>query len=73
VSDERPVTILMPLLNQGTSAWTPVQAIRQREDIYCIVGPMGEGEHWKFPPGSMVRRKPKMMANGKQEMVAAPV
>jgi hypothetical protein len=73
VSDERPVTILMPLVNSTESAWKPVQAIRQREDIYCVVGPMAEGEQWKFPPGSMVRRKPKIMPNGKQEMVASPV
>ena len=73
MSDERPVTIMMPLLNKGTSVWKPVQAIRQREDIYCIIGPMAEGEQWRFPPGSMVRRKPKIMADGRQEMVATPV
>jgi hypothetical protein len=73
VSDERPITILVPLLNAGASAWKPVQALRQREDIYCIIGPMEEGEQWKFPPGTMVRRKPKTMPDGKQEMVATPL
>jgi len=70
VSDERPITIHVRLLNEGTDAWRPVRAIRQREDIYCIIGPMEEDEQWQFPPGSMVRRKPKIMSNGKQEMVA---
>jgi hypothetical protein len=73
VSDERPITLFMPLLNAGAAAYKPVQALRQREDIYCIIGPMGEGEQWKFPPGSMVRRSPKIMPDGRQEMVATPV
>ena len=69
MASEAPVTIYMPLADQ--SDWRPVKAIRQREDIYCVLGPMVEDEQWKFPPGSMVRRKPKIMPNGKQEMVAA--
>lgn len=63
------ITIYMPLANEP-GAWRAVKAIRQREDIYCVVGPVGQGEEWKFPPGSMVRRKLKIMPNGKQEMVA---
>ncbi len=73
MSDERPVTIQMRLMNGGPDAWRPVQAIRQREDIYCVIGPVGEGEKWQFPPGTLVRRKRKMMSNGKQEMVATPL
>ena len=72
MSDERPVTIHMRLMN-ANDAWKPVKAIRQREDIYCVIGPVGEGEQWQFPPGSLVRRKRKMMSNGKQEMIATAV
>lgn len=72
MSDEAPVTIHMPLLNDP-GAHRPVKAIRQREDIYCILGPVGEGDEWKFPPGSMVKRKPKIMPDGRQEMVASPL
>ncbi len=73
MSDERPVTIYMPLLNAGANAYKPVQALRQREDIYIVIGPMDEAEKWRFPPGSMVRRKPKIMPDGRQEMVATPI
>lgn len=69
MADDAPVTIYMPLADQ--SEWRPVKAIRQREDIYCVLGPMAEGDQWKYPPGTMVRRKPRMLPNGKQEMVAA--
>ena len=72
MSDERPITIQMRLMNEP-DAWRPVQAIRQREDIYCVIGPVKEGEQWQFPPGTLVRRKRKIMSNGKQEMVATPV
>ena len=71
MSDERPVTIYMPLVS-APGEFVPVQAIRQREDIYVVVGPMAGGE-WQFPPGAMVRRKPKMLPNGKQQMVASAV
>ena len=73
MSDERPVTIMVPLLNAGAGAFKPAQALRQREDIYCVSGPMAEGEQWRFPPGSMVRRKPQIMPDGREGMVAAPV
>lgn len=63
------VTLLMPLANE-IGEWRPVKAIRQREDIYVVMGPMPEGEEWKFPPGSEVKRKPKIMPNGKEEMTA---
>jgi hypothetical protein len=66
------VTLYMPLANRAAE-WRPVKAMRQKEDVYCVIGPVGEGEEWQFPPGSMVRRKPKIMPNGKQEMVAAPL
>ena len=73
VTDERPITLMMPLLEAGANAYKPVQALRQREDIYCVIGPMAEGEKWRFPPGTMVRRKPKTMSDGRQEMVATPL
>jgi len=66
------VTIYMPLANQAAE-YRAVKAIRQREDIYCVVGPVAAGEEWKFPPGTMIRRKERMLPNGKQEMVAMPL
>lgn len=69
MADEAPVIIHVPLVDRP-GEWRPAKAIRQREDIYCILGPMGEDEEWKYPPGSMVRRKAKILSNGKEEMVA---
>ena len=69
MADDAPVTIYMPLAD--LSDWRPVKAIRQREDIYCILGPMSDEEQWKYPPGTMVRRQPKVLPTGKREMVAA--
>lgn len=68
MAEDAPVTIFVPLVGSGD--WRPAKAIRQREDIYCMVGPMAEDEQWKYPPGTMVRRKAKIMPNGKEEMVA---
>lgn len=67
MSDEAPVTLFMPVDNSGE--YRAVRAIRQREDIYCVLGPM-EGDAWKFPPGTMVRRQSKTLPDGRQEMVA---
>ena len=63
------VTILMPLANESGES-RPAKAMRLREDIYVVMGPVPEGETWKFPPGSEVKRKSKIMPNGKEEMVA---
>jgi hypothetical protein len=63
------VTIYMPLANEAAE-YRPVKAVRQREDLYCVLGPVEEGEEWKFPPGSMVKRKARILPNGKEEMVA---
>ena len=60
---------MMPLAD-GSSDWRPVKAMRLREDVYVVMGPVPEGEQWKFPPGSEVRRKAKTMPDGKEEMVA---
>ena len=72
MAEDVPVTIYVQLADR-LGEWRPVKAIRQREDIYCVIGPMPTDEDWKFPPGSMVRRKLKILPNGKQEMVAAPL
>ena len=70
MSDERPVTIYMPLLN-APAELRPVQAVRQREDLYVVIGPVADGDEWQFPPGTLVRRNSRLLPNGKQEMVAA--
>ncbi|MBA3677628.1 MAG: hypothetical protein H0W74_09540 [Sphingosinicella sp.] len=65
-------TIVNPLHTLANEAgeYRAVKAVRQREDAYTIIGPMGEDEGRQFPPGSLVRRKARLLSNGKQEMVA---
>jgi hypothetical protein len=72
LASNAPVTIYVPLADRANE-WRLARAIHQREDIYCIIGPMAEGEEWKFPPGTMVRRKAKILPSGKQEMVAISI
>jgi hypothetical protein len=69
MADPALVTIYMPLL-VPPAEWRPVKAMLQREDIYCIIGPVGDGEEWKFPPGTMVRREARILPSGRREMVA---
>lgn len=69
MAEDAPITILVPLADRP-GEWRQAKAIRQREDIYCMIGPMEDDEQWKYPPGTMVRRKAKIMPNGKEEMVA---
>lgn len=70
MSDEKPVTLYMPLAD-APGEYREVKAIRQREDVYCVLGPVAEGDVWKYPPGSMVKRKARILPNGRQEMVAS--
>jgi hypothetical protein len=72
VAEDVPVTIYVQLADRP-GEWRPVKAIRQREDIYCVIGPMPTDEEWKHPPGSMVRRKQRILPNGKEEIAAAEV
>ncbi len=63
------VTLYMALANE-VGEYRPVKAVRQREDIYTVIGPVADGEEWQFPPGSPVRRKARLLPSGKREMVA---
>lgn len=72
MTEDVPVTIYVQLADRS-GEWRPVKAIRQREDLYCILGPMPIDEDWKHPPGSMVRRTRRILPTGKQEMTAADV
>ena len=57
-------TIYMPLENEGTDVWKPVQAEDLGGGRVRIVGSMPEGERWRFPPGSIVRIRARRFADG---------
>ena len=48
-------TIYMPLLNEGTDVWRPVEATHLEADSFRVEGPVPEDEEWMFAPGSLVR------------------
>jgi hypothetical protein len=63
-------TIYMPLLNEGTEAWRPVEASRIAEGTYRIEGQVPDGEEWAFPPGASVRCELKTFTGGEPALVA---
>ncbi len=47
-------TILMPLLNEGTAVWRPVQADALEGGCYRITGQEPDDEEWAFPSGTVI-------------------
>lgn len=54
----------MPLLNEGTDVWRPVQATLVSADAYRVEGEMLDGEEWMFAPGSLVRCELRTFSDG---------
>jgi hypothetical protein len=63
------VMIYMPLLNEGTAVWRPVQARRIADDRYQILGSIPDDETWAFQPGSVVLCESKIFYDGKEGLV----
>jgi hypothetical protein len=61
-----PVTIFVPLLNEGVDVWRPVQARPLRRDVFRIVGVDGDvrDEVWQFPAGAVVKCARRRFENG---------
>ena len=66
-------TIYMPLLNEGTDVWRPVDATPLKGDTYKVQGTMDEDEVWAFAPGAFVRCEWKVFSGGEAGMVAVAV
>ena len=54
----------MPLANEGTDVWRPVEATHLGADTYRVDGNVPEDEEWMFAPGSVVRCEPKTLSSG---------
>lgn len=61
----------MPLLNEGTDVWRPVEAEALSAGRYRILGPVSDSEEWAFVPGSIVRGVAKVFGDGNRVIVAA--
>ena len=67
-----PITIYMPLLNEGTDCWRPVQATHLGADTYRIEPQHydREDEAWQFPSGSIVRCHSHTFSGGQTGLAA---
>lgn len=63
-------TIYMPLLDEGTDVWRPVQGELLGGDLFRVLGQVREGEIWKFAPGSVVRCREQVFSGDTRVLVA---
>jgi hypothetical protein len=66
-------TIYMPLLDEGTEVWRPVEATLVSADTYRVEGSMREEEEWAFAPGTVVRCESRTFSGGKNRLTAVAV
>jgi hypothetical protein len=62
-------TIFMPLLEEGTDVWRPVEVTPLTGAEYRVEGPMPIGEAWQFAPGSLIQLRWKKFDNGERRLV----
>ncbi|WP_339952134.1 hypothetical protein [uncultured Albimonas sp.] len=67
------ITLLMPLLDEGTPVWRAVAAQPLPDGAFRILGPAPGGERWAFPPGAHVAARTHVFADGTTRRVAAPL
>ncbi len=63
-------TIYMPLLNEGTDVWRPVEATQLAADRYRVEGRVPDDEEWAFAPGALVLCAWKTSSGGEMGLVA---
>jgi hypothetical protein len=62
--------IYMPLLDEGTSVWRPVQAERLDDGTFKVLGEVPDEEIWQFPPGSVVQCREHVFSGGHRALAA---
>jgi hypothetical protein len=66
-------TIYMPLLDEGTDVWAPVQAEPLERDSFRILGPKPDDQEWTFAPGAIVDTGAKTFSDGEPGIVALSI
>jgi hypothetical protein len=61
----------MPLLDEGTDAWAPVEAQALGDGLFRVVGSMPSDQQWEFAPGAIVHGEAKVFSDGSNGIVAA--
>jgi hypothetical protein len=56
--------IYIPLRNEGTDCWRPIEAEQVGSDTYRIVGSKPEDEDWPVASGEVVRCELRHFADG---------
>jgi hypothetical protein len=59
----------MPLLNEGTDVWRPVEAMKIGELGYMVTENAPPDEEWAFQPGHILRCERRQL-NGGTHLVA---
>ena len=56
----------MPLLNEGTPVWRPVEAIQIGKDTYQVPTDtvVSDDEEWQFQPGTIVKCRTETLSGG---------
>lgn len=64
----------MPLLNEGTDVWRPVEATHLSGDLYRVDESVPADEEWAFPQGGIVRCERTSVKEGLSDLtvVGAP-
>jgi hypothetical protein len=65
-----PETIYVALVNEGTTAWRPVEAEQSADGTFCILSETPEEEEWAFKSGQKVVVKHHVFADGTRGLVA---
>lgn len=63
------VTVFMPLLNEGTDVWRPVEVTPHDGASYRVDGPMPPDEAWEFTPGSLIKCRWKKFGDGEHRLI----
>jgi hypothetical protein len=69
VTDGSVTTIYMPLLNDGTDAWRPVEAMKIGDLGYMVTESAPPSEEWAFQPGHILRCEERQLS-GEAKLVA---
>jgi hypothetical protein len=59
----------MPLLNEGTDAWRPVEAMRIDGLGYMVTENAPPDEEWAFQPGNILKCEERQLS-GEMKLVA---
>ena len=61
----------MPLLNEGTTVWRPVEVTPLEGAIYRVEGPMPADEDWQYGVNAMIELEWKKFEDGEHQLVPA--